>query len=379
MTLATVGQAAGVGAALCESEAVTPPDIASDHVDTLQQRLLRDDQWVIGVPNRDPDDLARDASVTASSSHPATVTDRDRRVPLDKRHGIHVASEGHLESLALLLDTVDDGGSASLHVEIYDEGRPENYEPDDLIGRETVTVDGEEPSWVDVPVGEAPDGQGVFVILPENPDVAVLGADRTLSGIMALPDTGDWGRVTHHARPPAEWVPCIEVDGEDEYFEPEAVVDGFSRPFGRGHSWISAPSGGDGTPDDSAGGEDSDETGLLEEEWIELSWDEPQTLATVQLTTNTRLTKWYNIFGREDQAEPETIEDYRIEVPDGDGGWQPVVEETGNYQRRRRHTFDPVETDRVRVVCEDTHGVDWAELYEVRAYGPDTDVPLGER
>jgi hypothetical protein len=76
----------------------------------------------------------------------------------------------------------------------------------------------------------------------------------------------------------------------------------------------------------------------------------------VQLAFNTKLNRWYNIFGQEDQAEPETVRDYRIEART-ECGWQTVHRETGNYQRFRRHLFDPLETDQNRVVVEATNGV----------------------
>jgi hypothetical protein len=365
MTLATAGQAAGVGAALCHSEGIQPPAVADKYVETLQQRLLRDDQWIIGVPNRDPDDHAREASVTASSTHPAAVTDRDRRVALDDKYGIHVASEEYLDSVSLLFDTAEDASTTSVELTVHEEDRPENYLPRAELGTVEATLDG--PTWVEVPVETAPEGDGVFIVVEETEDAVLVAADRTLSGIMTLPRARDewWGRQVHHGGPPEEWVPCLRIDGEDDYFQPDAVVDGHSRPYGAGHSWISAPGG-------------ADENGLTEEEWVELSWDEPRSIDTVQLTTNTRLSKWYNIFGKEAQAEPETLRDYRIEAR-VDGDWEPVHEATDNYQRRRRHSFDAVDTDGLRVVCTDTNGASWAELYEVRAYGPDADGPLGER
>ena len=41
-----------------------------------------------------------------------------------------------------------------------------------------------------------------------------------------------------------------------------------------------------------------------------------------------------------------------------------------NASRLRRHVFDPVVTDRLRVVFEATNGADCVEVYEARIYGP---------
>lgn len=68
-TCAGVGQAAGTAAAQCVKNGLTPRQMARDakHISVLQQTLLRDDQSLRGLRNEDPADLARTASVEASS------------------------------------------------------------------------------------------------------------------------------------------------------------------------------------------------------------------------------------------------------------------------------------------------------------------------
>ncbi|CEM37504.1 unnamed protein product [Vitrella brassicaformis CCMP3155] len=68
-TCATLGQAAGTAAAYCALSDVKPSTLANDAkaVWSIQQQLLRDDQYIIGVYNEDPRDVARKAEVTASS------------------------------------------------------------------------------------------------------------------------------------------------------------------------------------------------------------------------------------------------------------------------------------------------------------------------
>ncbi len=66
-TLATVGQAAGTAAAMCVARRIDPRALGQHHIGELQQVLLKDDQTIQGIRNEDPADLARDATVTASS------------------------------------------------------------------------------------------------------------------------------------------------------------------------------------------------------------------------------------------------------------------------------------------------------------------------
>ena len=71
-TLATVGQAAGTAAAICVDRKINPRTLGKKYIAELQQELLKDDQTIQGIRNEDSNDLARNATVTASSFDPAT-------------------------------------------------------------------------------------------------------------------------------------------------------------------------------------------------------------------------------------------------------------------------------------------------------------------
>jgi hypothetical protein len=66
-TCATIGQAAGTAAALCNAWRLTPRELYQRRLPDLQQLLLRDDQTIKNRRNQDPLDLARQARVTVSN------------------------------------------------------------------------------------------------------------------------------------------------------------------------------------------------------------------------------------------------------------------------------------------------------------------------
>jgi hypothetical protein len=68
-TGSTMGQAVGTAAAFAVQAGMDPANITSDPdmIWRIQQQLLRDDAYIIGLVNEDPRDLARTAVVTASS------------------------------------------------------------------------------------------------------------------------------------------------------------------------------------------------------------------------------------------------------------------------------------------------------------------------
>jgi len=66
-TLSTCGQAVGAAAYLCMKYSQTPREVYHDHIQELQQLLLKHDATIIGLQNKDRDDAALSARAAASS------------------------------------------------------------------------------------------------------------------------------------------------------------------------------------------------------------------------------------------------------------------------------------------------------------------------
>jgi hypothetical protein len=66
-TCAVMGQAAGTAAALCAAKGKTPRALGQEDLRELQLALIRDDCYLPGVALDDPADLARRATLSASS------------------------------------------------------------------------------------------------------------------------------------------------------------------------------------------------------------------------------------------------------------------------------------------------------------------------
>jgi len=72
-TCAVVGQGVGTAAAYAVKSGRLPSDLADDasSMRRIQQQLLRDDAYLIGVVNEDENDVAPRAHISASSEHPS--------------------------------------------------------------------------------------------------------------------------------------------------------------------------------------------------------------------------------------------------------------------------------------------------------------------
>ena len=122
-TCAVMGQAAGTAAAHCVTVEKRLRDLNREDIQTIQQTLLKDDCYIIGVANEDPADHARQANPHASSEAagcPATnvvngVTRRtkagssmwasDPTQPLPQSIELNFAESVQLEQVRLTFDT----------------------------------------------------------------------------------------------------------------------------------------------------------------------------------------------------------------------------------------------------------------------------------
>ncbi|MCB9937305.1 MAG: FAD-dependent oxidoreductase [Planctomycetaceae bacterium] len=108
--------------------------------------------------------------------------------------------------------------------------------------------------------------------------------------------------------------------------------------------------------------------------WIRFDWDEPQSLHHIQLVFDSGLHRHLTLSHHDGysakmlwgQPQPETVRDYTVQILNN-GNWSTAFEVVGNYQRLRRHTFEPeTATSAVRIIVTGTSGLDHARIMEVR-------------
>jgi hypothetical protein len=104
--------------------------------------------------------------------------------------------------------------------------------------------------------------------------------------------------------------------------------------------------------------------------WIELRWDRPQRIRKIQIIFDSGFKRQLTLSAADSQnvnllraPQPETVKDYRIVC-----GARTVAAVQGNFQRLTRHTFDPIETQSVRLELESTNGDPLARVFEIRCY-----------
>lgn len=341
MTLGALGQAIGTAAAIAHRHGLNVAEVGDSHIQALQQQLLRDDQWLIGVKSNDDRDLAKQASITSSSERSFLVTGKFWRPVAQDLALSFPVSEG-LRTITLRLRAERE---QSLTVDLWIPRMAQNLIPEEIIGQHVVALkEGEQD--VTLEVSDLTSRAGcVGVMLRSAPQVYLWATDEELAYVTASfgypSNDGPFWKIV-------PWIPAFRADGESPY-KAGNVVNGHSRPYGGPNSWMSHPM--EGSP-----------------EWIQLTWDEPKRLETVQLTFNSSLNwNFLNLGKTESPTVPQIVRDYRILVH-RDGRWQCIADIEGNYQRVRRHTFKPFLTDALRVEILATNGAPCAEIFEIRVY-----------
>jgi hypothetical protein len=142
------------------------------------------------------------------------------------------------------------------------------------------------------------------------------------------------------------------------------VIDGFVRdlPDKRGepvevHQWAAPVA--DGKP-----------------AWIELRWDKPQRISSVQITFDSGFRRQLTLSAQEAQnvnlvraPQPETVRDYTLACRSAGGEQRQLAVVKGNFQRLCRHRFEQIELSSLRLEIQATNGDRLARVFEIRCYG----------
>lgn len=353
-TCGLLGWAAGVGAAMASLQNITPAEVGREHIQALQQRLLRDGGYLPGVANEDPTDLARSASVTASST--AIVTDPEYLVTLPhyywkSKHPLSTglatqfrAPEDRIESVSLYLRSERDT-PVTMPLRLYSARWEGDLQCTDQVTETSAELPAGFEGWLEFPLNSAVQSGSWYVMtLPKTDDafwdLYTYHPPDTWRGYETPPAWScEWGchkfSLNPGGEPPAS--KFVQQHGMHIPFSAENVLNGISRAT-------------DGAPNSWA----PDPTASLPQ-WLEFDFGQEVSFNTVCLYFQMRM------------LAPS---DYSLQV-DTPSGWQTVVRREGNEHRRTTERFERTTTSRLRVVLEKRSRfseVPLTPICEVRVY-----------
>ncbi len=354
-TCAVIGEGAGTAAALCHNHGIMPRELSQQHQDELVRTLLRQDATIVGLPLKDPDDLAQTATVAASSTQTTIrIEDASEPWPLNAEFGVTLPVEPRLDTVDLMLDVRTE---TELVVELYDPVRGQNYIPERHVATDTVHLRPGEKQWVTLELPFTPAQPGnAFLRIHANDAVSIYVADEPSPGMLCFTRIPPRDDVQEPVR---EWSTkglnrrsaCLRVTPETAAYTPEKVTDGYARPFAGPHEWVSEPMAPGGT------------------ESLTLTWPAPVTIGQLDLVFNDDVNEdLINLHHHRTPFEtmPSLVRDYRVQAW-WDGDWSDLVSVEANRTRHHRHRIH-VSTDRIRICVTATNGDPSARIIAVRAY-----------
>ena len=345
-TTALMGQALGVAAAIAHRAGQPVTAIAGDQFKTIQQTLLRDGCFLRHTSLNDPNNLAPSAQVTASSTAPFTGTSsqEDRWMGINRDTALLIPVDGGpLETVSLSLKATE---ATQINLRLVRLNTIWDYSREDkqVLAKSTldVTAGTQTICWQTQLQSTGTRGY-VRLEICANSKLSCQVADNMAPGgfvMEHLSPTRYRSGPRHslvHAISPAQAV-----------YDPAEVLEGATRPVATTNRWISDPQ-------------------QAMPQWLQLSWEQPQTITTAQLTFPGHIVHEYHgtppLF-----KHPQIPADFTVEAWINND-WQVLETIFGNYQRHCRITFkEPVTTAKLRVVFSSTNGSASAEVCEFRAW-----------
>ena len=346
-TCSLEGQAVGNAAVLCLKYGETPRQLCRNHMKDLQQELLKQGCYIIDVKNEDIADLARQATVTASSQAALQLPQKgDKAEALDQpiAHLIPV-SGGKLDRVEFLLQAEKEN---EVTVRVWTAPRI-NTQPGagELLATAKATVLPGEPNWVSFETGvDQKQDCFLWVELMEAPEVSRWHSEK--SSIPATRLAGPAGNLWGHRK----GFSAMKISPVSYPYSGENILSGVTRPEKWTNMWMSEELNG-------------------QPQYLELDLGEETQFNTVYLTfdtdvnTNIYLPEPWGVFGV--GSMPTCVKDYDIQAL-VDGSWVTVSSQRDNYHGHKVHHFDTVSAQKLRLAVLSTNGDPAARVFEIRCY-----------
>lgn len=368
-TIFTIGQATGTAAAIAVRENLSVREVGTKRISALQQMLLKDDQFIPGVKNEDPLDLARAAKVTASSTMSHIVYGEDDMDFL----GVN-ANWAYKEGLWLeVAACFPRGGIGRLdEVNCYMRNRSgsERALVMDVMESDEIAKDNATRSPLGTMTARIAPKNGSSQFVRFTASAPLKPTKKYVWMKMHICDGVEWFQRIH-VYPEGGCMAYVRKNGEFDIRDclqlafftkpalegridarPEYVIDGFSRPEiyaaadgACTHAWRSDPA-------------------KPLPQWIRLDLPKPVTAREVRIVFDSGLT-----FGGILWPRPKMlVKDYSVWGL-ADGKWCKLAEVKDNMKRLQVHSFDARKISAVKVQVDATWGAPSVHIQEIRVYG----------
>ncbi len=363
-TCAAGGQAVGTAAALCKKHQCSPRDISSgEKLTELQTSLQRQGQFIPGITNQDPDDLAQSASITTSST-----LELSELSPAEDWQSLDLAAamllplaEASTPSFKLEVDSSED---TQLEVSLLLPHKIEGFTPGKNLETLTINIPAGQ-SEINLPFTQPTTQAGYhFLIFSENPILKLRRSDQRLTGVLSLFASYNKAVATTNIQSPPEdigvdsfefWLPkrrpagkniALQVSPPLAAFGKENLTSSLARPTQSTNAWVADPT-------------DENPT-------VTLEWDEPVTISELVLDFDP---DWDHplesvLMTHPEEVSPFMVQTFHIENEDG----TVVYEKSNNHSAHHEiHLDTPITTRKLTLKLQQPDSTP-AALFRIQVY-----------
>ena len=363
-TSAQLGEAVGLTAVLCIRLKRLPRTLSkSGYVDELRSLLHRSNHAFSTVPPDDPDDLLREAKVTASSALQVFTpkTPGHPLLPSPSRGLIQFpVASSKLEGVRLFLEVRE---NCLIQCGLFEASSRLTISPGSCLDRVEFELPKGRAGWVEIPFSveiENPGwhflefswGDSVVLHQQDNAPVGIL-----LHRVVNSPASGIKNPYSEFSPeisrvPGPSSAPMIETVPAQPVYRPENLTNGRTRPDRLPHLWISEP------------------TDFRYPEFLEFHWEKAREISSIDLVFDS--SSEFIIPPRPEKFSvacvTSVVSHYKIFFMDEVGHWKELLEVPDNALPFRTHEFPTISTKAIEIEIISTHGLDRAQVYQVRAY-----------
>ena len=355
-TLAVLGQSVAVAAYLCKKYSVNPRGIYENYLKEFKQELIKNDQYIIGAINEDNNDLARSATITASSNAKLILDKKECEKLLEEEVALILPVEKYIDKVALLLKAE---AETTIEYSVYTPSKDQNYKPQQKLMSKSVNIKANEDyQWVDFDLNCETNTGKIFIKIHKNNFVSLAMNKEKINGVFYLTkhyfsnkstyvdiDTLELMKEMWQVR---EELPCFKIL-EEEVYNVSNINNGYSRNHRLPNLWLSEKNN--------------------DKEWVSLKFNEEKAVSQLALVFDSNLNYIYhnleiyvdfNVF-------PEIVKDYTV-FAKVKGEYVEVASIKNNHQRKNIIEFKTTITDEIKVVFNKTNGSPRVAVYEIRAY-----------
>lgn len=364
-TIFTIGQAAGTAASMLVETGLSARGLGEKKIKELQLRLVKDDQYIRGVREADPANLARKAKISASSTIgevESGMDDADFKGVAKANWAWRRAVLGGLASCFPRgsldrLESVDcyvrgsPSGDRELTLEVYEADEISSDADLVLLGSAKSSIARNKSCFVGFRFGSPLKFSKKYVWLKMLKSEGVYWYRRkhvfSQEDALAMWQSNGGIRMAPGYQSAFVTTPKLKVKTDSK---PEYVADGYGRPDTLPAEGISTRAWY------------SDPAKPLPQ-WVKIDYGNPEQISEVRIVFDSGLCGG----GIQWPHPPELVKDYAL-LGLEDGQWKEIEVVKGNCLRHRIHRFPVKRLSAVKVRVDATWGVKEARIHEIRVY-----------